>query len=286
MSLARAILALSRPFYLPTIWSNSLAGWWLAGGGHTERVPYVLLAGTFLALGGLFLNDAFDADYDQQHHPTKPIACGSISRSTVWRLGLSFLAAGALLLLLLGPLTGGLGLVLVFLLVLFNALHRFLPGAPLVLGLCRLLLYLLGGSIASQGINGSTIWCGLAIAIYTTGTACFRYWEEKPSAAKNWVVLLLLTPIFLAMIMNAHAYRQSALLLSLVLALWIIRSLRLSLWSNRKYFAATAHALTAGIVFADWLAVAHAPRDLSFIFIALFLAVLALQLLTIPRKAL
>jgi hypothetical protein len=70
--------------------------------------------------------------------------------------------------------------------------------------------------------------------------------------------------------MNADEYRKSAALLSVVLALWVIRALRSYLWAGDRQIGRTVSGLLAGIVFVDWLAVADAPRNLGLVFLALF----------------
>ena len=62
----RALLVLSRVSHLPTVWSNCLAGWWLGGGGNFAKLPLLFLGVSALYTGGMFLNDAFDADFDRQ----------------------------------------------------------------------------------------------------------------------------------------------------------------------------------------------------------------------------
>jgi len=41
--------------------------WCLAGRGNLEHLPLLLAGATLLYLGGMFLNDAFDADFDSEH---------------------------------------------------------------------------------------------------------------------------------------------------------------------------------------------------------------------------
>src|SRR5512142_1094831 len=147
MALVRTILALTRPARLPTVWSSCLAGWWLGGDRDWELLPLLLAGASFLFFGGAFLNDAFDADYDREHRPHRPIPAGEVAVQTVWRWGLAWLILGALLLLWLGKLSGTLGLILVLLIVFYTALHRQTSVAPVLKGLCRCFLYLLGASI-------------------------------------------------------------------------------------------------------------------------------------------
>src|SRR5229473_4560703 len=110
----RALLILGRVSNLPTVWSNCLAGWWLGGAGHFEKLPFLFAGATLLYVAGMFLNDAFDVGFDRRHRPERPIPSGAISLKSVWRWGFAFLASGAASLLWLGPVIGGLGLVLAF----------------------------------------------------------------------------------------------------------------------------------------------------------------------------
>lgn len=284
----RALLNLAHVERLPTIWSNCLAGWWLGGGGNIERLPFLFGGATLLFVGGAFLNDAFDAEHDREHRPERPIPSGAIKQRTVFRWSLVWLILGALLFVFLGERTGFLGLMLVLLVVVYNAFHRFLVGAPFLEGSCRFWLYMLGASMAEQGITGSAMWCGLALAFYVAGLAYLGKWEEKPGQTEYWPVALLVVPIVLALLMNVGRYREPAFLLSALVVLWCLRALRQTFWSSEPNVRRTVAELSAGIVFVDWLATCplssvleqqsnHAPRELSYAFIGLFLATVVLQ---------
>src|SRR5438105_11549728 len=99
MSRVSTFLVLGRVSNLPTVWSNCLAGWWLGGGGNFGNLPFLLAGATFLYVGGMFLNDAFDAEFDRRHRKERPIPSGMIALDSVWRWGLAWLALGALSLL-------------------------------------------------------------------------------------------------------------------------------------------------------------------------------------------
>ena len=279
MSFLRTILALSRPARLPTIWSNCLAGWWLGGGGNPGNFPTLFGGATMLFLGGACLNDAFDTEFDRLHRPGRPIPAGAIGHDMVFRWGVAFLATGALLFVFLGRTVGGLALAFVFFSVLYNALLRLLPFAPVLKGLCRCLLCLLGAATADRGVTGWSIWCGIALAAYVAGLSWLETWREKPSETKAWPVALLSVPVVLALIMDVNGFRETGLLLSAVLALWVLRCLRPAFWAPERDLARATADLVAGIVFVDWLAtcpvtmpgqVPPGPRELSFAFLILF----------------
>jgi hypothetical protein len=82
MTRLRTLLVLGRVSTLPTVWSNCLAGWWLSGGGSWERFAMICLGATCLYVGGMYLNDAFDAQFDQQHRPERPIPPARFARPT------------------------------------------------------------------------------------------------------------------------------------------------------------------------------------------------------------
>ena len=271
----RTAFLLSRPAGLPTIWSNCLAGWWLGGGGTPEKVPFLFAGATFLYLGAAFLNDAFDADWDRHHQPRRPIPAGAASLTTVWRWGVAWLVLGTLTLLWCGEATGGLALALAGCAIAYNAVHRLLVFSPALFGLCRFLLYLVASSTAVKGITGGTLWCGLALAAYAIGVRFLARSHATPTTPPSaWPLLPMTVPILLALIINVNGFREPALLLSLILALWALRCLRPVFWSGDPDVGKAAGGLVAGIVLVDWLAVAHAPRQLGFAFITLFLLAL------------
>src|SRR5215472_16127700 len=97
----RTLLILGRVSNLPTVWSNCLAGWILSGGGTAARFTLLCLGISCLYLGGMFLNDAFDSDFDAQHRSERPIPSGAIPLGQVWGCPLGSLLAGLLMVSLL-----------------------------------------------------------------------------------------------------------------------------------------------------------------------------------------
>ncbi len=274
---SRAFLALSRVSHLPTVWSNCLAGWWLGGGGNHQALPFLFAGATFLYLGGAFLNDAFDADYDRQYRRTRPIPSGAISPDAALRWGLTWMALGALSLLWLGQVSGGLALALAACILLYNTIHRLVTFSPVLLGLCRSLLYPIAASTAADGVTGWSLWCGLALGAYVAGLGFIARWENGRAPLSYWPLPLLAIPVLLALVMDTGRYREDGLLLAAVLLLWTLRCLRQTLWSAERKVDSTVAGLVAGIALVDWLAVADAPRALSAVFIACFLVTHLLQ---------
>jgi hypothetical protein len=276
----RALLALSRVSHLPTVWSNCLAGWWLGGHGNFAKLPLLFLGVSALYTGGMFLNDAFDADFDRQRRAERPIPSGAISLPAVWRWGLGWLGLGALCLTAVGKTTGMLTLVLLLCIVIYDATHKVVTASPWLMGICRFWVYVIAGSAGAAGVNGGPIWCGVALALYVAGLGYLAQHESSRRRAPYWPLALLTVPIVFAMLINAAEFRVPAMWLSLVLALWIALRGRTIFQAAKTNVGHIVSGLFAGIVLVDWLAVAPwCPQWqwLSLVFLILFIATLSLQ---------
>ncbi len=276
----RALLALSRVSHLPTVWSNCLAGWWLGGQGNGAKLPLVFLGVSALYTGGVFLNDAFDADFDRQRRAERPIPSGAISRAAVWRWGLVWFGLGVLSLAAVGKATGVLAIVLLLCIVIYDATHKVVTASPWLMGVCRFWVYVIAGSAGATGVNGEPIWCGAALAFYVAGLGYLAQHESSRGRVPYWPLALLAMPVVFGMLMNAAEYRPPALWLSLVLVLWIALRARTIFQAAETSVGHIVSGLSAGIVLVDWLAVAPwCPQRLwlSFVFLMLFGATLALQ---------
>ena len=81
-------LRLGRVSNLPTVWTNTLAALLLAGGTVADgRTVPLLLAMSLAYVGGMYLNDAFDARIDAIERPERPIPSGAISAHAVFAAG-------------------------------------------------------------------------------------------------------------------------------------------------------------------------------------------------------
>jgi 4-hydroxybenzoate polyprenyltransferase len=270
--LLRTLLVLGRVSNLPTVWSNCLAGWWLGGGGNHWKLPFLLLGVSALYTGGMFLNDAFDEEFDRQRRAERPIPSGKISAKLVWRFGFGQLALGILLLLFCGKVAAAAAMILAFSILLYDFTHKFFTASPWLMGACRFWVYVVAGAAGADGLNGFPIFCGAALAFYVVGLSYVARRESIRGAVPFWPLLLLAAPVVLALTMNVGEYHRSALWISIVLALWIIRCLRTLFLGGASNIGLLVANLLAGIVFVDWLAVAPIiPRTLSaVVFLVLF----------------
>src|SRR6266480_6768165 len=274
----RTLLILGRVSNLPTVWSNCLAGWLLGGGGTGWIFLVLCLGTTCLFLGGMFLNDAFDVEFDRQYRQERPIPSGQITVDEVWRWGFGWLGAGTAILILLNKTTGALAVVLLVCIVVYDAVHKLVGFSPVLMAACRFFLSLLAASTAVHGVTGLAVWSAFALAAYIVGLS-FLARQESPGGALNyWPCYLLAAPILLALAVNAGDFRRSALLLSAILALWIVQCLRHAFTMSDPNVGRAVGGLLAGIVLVDLLAVAGGQTIWTGLaFVLLFVAALLFQ---------
>src|SRR5204863_4939889 len=135
----------------------------------------------------MFLNDAFDADFDRQFRPERPIPSGAISEKEVWRWGINLLALGTLFLIFgTSPSTIILTLLLVGCIVLYDSVHKFFMLAPVLMAACRFLLYILAASAAKNGVTGLAVWSAIALACYVVGLSYLARKESRAAALRFW----------------------------------------------------------------------------------------------------
>lgn len=182
MPTLRTLLVLGRVSNLPTVWSNCLAGWLLGGGGDWWRFGLLCAGATCVYVGGMYLNDAFDTQFDQQHRSERPIPSGAISSSLVWRLGFTWLAAGVAALFLLGPVPAALTVGLSLSVLVYDAIHKIFAFSPVLMAACRFFLYLVAATATGNDLTGLAVWSALALAAYIVGLTHLA--KKKACAAR------------------------------------------------------------------------------------------------------
>lgn len=277
MATLRTLLVLGRVSNLPTVWSNCLAGWLLGGGGDWWRFGLLCFGATCVYVGGMYLNDAFDTQFDQQHRRERPIPSGAISAATVWRLGFAWLAAGVAALFCLGPTTAALAVGLSLSVLIYDAIHKIFAFSPVLMAACRFFLYLVAATATGNDLTGLAVWSGLVLAAYIVGLTHLAKKESLPGALRFWPCLFLGAPILLALLINTGPFQKPALLLCAALALWVLRCARRVWWTTQRDIGRAVAGLLAGIVLVDLLAVADQPPEFGGIFIGLFLLALLFQ---------
>lgn len=268
----RTLLVLGRVSNLPTVWSNCLAGWLMAGGSTGWRLFFLLFGSTLLYIGGMYLNDAFDADFDRQHRTERPIPSGRIDVNVVWWSGMGLLFVGALCLMSLGKLTAFLTFALIVSIILYDAIHKMVAFSPVLMAACRFFLFLVAASTGTYGLPGGALWVAFALAAYIVGLSYIARKESTRGAIKYWPAYLMAVPVGLAFIVNDEGFRLRGMVLSLILILWVCRCVWHTYGFGERNVGRTVSGLLAGIVLVDWLAIGGGNVWQGLIFVLLFAA--------------
>lgn len=199
-------LRLGRVSNLPTIWTNVMAATAIAGGDPLDwHTASVLLAMTMFYIGGMYLNDAFDREIDARERPTRPIPRGEIAPRPVFAVGFGLLVAGMALMTTFGPAAFVAGVGLSAAIISYDFYHKQNPFSPVLMGLCRLLVYV-GAALASIGAVPGAIWsAGIAMAAHVIGLTYAAKQEGLDRIDRLWPLVFLLIPLVLAMAALANA---------------------------------------------------------------------------------
>ena len=283
----KALLLLGRTSNLPTVWSNCLAAWLLAGGALSEvddvlKYAWLNIGATLLYLAGMFLNDAFDVKFDREHRAERPIPSGAISVKAVWILGIGQLILGTACVVWINIPAAVCALALVGSILWYDWLHKKITWSPLIMGLCRLFLYLLTGAVAVGTLTLPVVLGSVALWAYIVGLSNIARKEATKGSVNSWPCWLLLLPLILTFALPSLPGSQLSIGSGLIVAaliylLWTVRSLLFTFKSVMPQYGRTVSGLLAGIVLFDFLLAASQSFQLGLVFFALFALALIFQ---------
>lgn len=199
----QVLLRLGRVSNLPTVWTNVLAGVVLAG-AQIELFPLAILfiALSLFYIAGMYLNDAFDRDIDARERPEQPIPSGQISVGVVFTAGLAMLAVGEALLALVGfihesghgwgPVVAG--LVLALAILHYNVHHKGNPLSPLIMGFCRVLVYVIAALSVAPQLSKPVLLGAAALLAYVAGLTYAARQENLTEFQNLWPLACLGIP--------------------------------------------------------------------------------------------
>ena len=163
---------------LPTI--VSLPWFWL-----------LLLSSAGLYLGGMVLNDVFDANLDARERPERPIPSGAVSKTAATALGTLLMVVGVGAAWMAGSLSGTghtsvtIAIILAAVVILYDALLKSTLLGPLGMGTCRFLNVILGASCSGCW---ELVWANpqltiaAALGVYVFGVTWFARNEAGNSS--------------------------------------------------------------------------------------------------------
>jgi len=276
----RTLLILGRVSNLPTVWSNLLAGAVLADvQGNLSLLAAILSGGSFIYVGGMYLNDFCDAAFDAQHCPERPIPSGKISRGAVGRFAMLWFLLGFACLAPLGWPVALLALLLIAAVIAYDFHHKGVSWAPALMGFCRLLLYPLAALALPQRVDWTVV-CSdaAALGLYVAGITYLARGESRPGKPARWALLLLLAPLVIPCAVGMPNFLVLPWLAAATLLPAWMAWLLVPLWRKTKpSLGRVVAGLLAGIVFVDFLAVTPVLGWQSGWLLILFALALLLQ---------
>lgn len=270
-------LRLGRVSNLPTVWTNALAGAVLASGGAPDVGAVVLsgLALTFFYEGGMWLNDAFDAEIDAAERADRPIPNGEISRNAVFTGGWILMGIGAAISWLLSPTCGAIGLALTAAIVLYDWLHKRTVLSPVIMGATRFLSYCLA-AFAAATLTDAALWGALGLFAYIIGLTYAAKQEAYDKLGSAWPLAVLAAPLLYALTVGLA--EPSALIFLAVLVALVAFCLHRLFRRAKGDVPVAVVTLIAGISLYDATLIAAAGSfGLAVLAACGFLLTLALQ---------
>jgi 4-hydroxybenzoate polyprenyltransferase len=263
----RTYLRLGRVSNLPTVWTNVVAGALLAGGSAAPHalVPLCVALSLFY-VAGMFLNDAFDREFDARARPDRPIPAGEIGAAEVFGWGYAMMGVGVLILAVQAYAPGGAGtpwpavsgLLLAGAIVLYDVWHKANPASPLLMGSCRVLVYATaalaaGGRLSAQLVAGASM-----LLSYVAGLTYAAKQEDLGHVRRWWPLALVGAPLLYAAPALATSVTGAALYVAFLACVAYATSLL------RRGGASIGRAVAfyiAGISLLDGLLLARARVD-------------------------
>jgi 4-hydroxybenzoate polyprenyltransferase len=280
---AATALRLGRVSNLPTVWTNVLAAAVLADVPIGVAVGVVALASSLFYVGGMFLNDAFDREVDAHVRPERPIPSGVVRAGDVFAWGFGLLAAGALVAgvvarVVVGAATSGVvaGVALATAIVVYDAWHKQNPVAPVLMGLCRLLVYLLAAATLVGTVPSLVVGGGVVLLFYLVGLTYTARFETVGAVRNVWPLACLAVPFLIWSLAMRTGWPGTALYVGTLG--WVLTCISHLGWRTRVDVSRAVVGMIAGIALVDALAMASfGSMGLALVAVGCFLLTLALQ---------
>jgi hypothetical protein len=240
----------------PTVVSNVLVGAALAGVLQPDHPSVVMLAVAMVLYytAGMILNDVCDFTWDKVHRPSRPMPAGVVSRGSGTVAVAVLFAVGTVLLWYAGGINSVIsGVILIGVIALYDFWHKSNPASPLVMALCRVLVYVTAFVAFSWPLTTALGIASLLLVLYMTGLTAIAKSEARPSMVGYWpAAILFMGPFFYGL----RGGSFQAHVLATMLAIWILYSLRTVYREENRNIGLAIGRLIAGISMFDALVLA------------------------------
>lgn len=250
-----ALLSTARIANVPSVVSNIGVGILLGSIvlGAAFSWPWLLtVAAVAFYIGGNFLNDWADRDWDRQHRPERALPRGMFSEKSYFFAAIGCFGGGLVISGLYGWLAFVIAAALVGLIIFYTKIHKKTALSVIPMGMCRACLPLLGYVAMRGGISGTALFPATALLVYIIALSMSARGESRPDIqpVEKWQArgLLFFGGIIAAVLpfLISPVYGWIGLF---PFVLW----LALCLTKYRSPVPAHVSALLAGIPLVDWV---------------------------------
>lgn len=250
-------LALARISNSPTVVSNTLAGAALAGAVWPDgKIGFVAIAMVLFYTAGMYLNDLLDYAIDCRERPERPLQVGIVSRSAATTVVIALFGLGSILLWYVGLFPFLSGLVLIALIICYDRWHKSNPLSPLLMALCRLMVYVTAFLAFSVHSLSALLIPGGLLVLYVIGLTYIAKTENKPSMTNVSILAALFLPTLYFTVRQLQQWQLSTLPLILLFTAWVVYSVSFAFRTPKRQVGRTVGQLIAGISLLDSLVLA------------------------------
>jgi len=229
MRRVKAYAQLMRVSNAPTVVTNVLVGAAIAHSAVGIRLQFESVVSVLLIyFAGMMLNDVFDAKYDTQNKPDRPIPSGVVSRLEVAIVAMIAMAGGLAAAFSINQTVGLLAVVLCGCVLLYDWLHKLSPALVVVMGACRALVYAIGFSVVGSGRGVSLLWAVVISIVAYIALLTFVARREDDGSVGWRARLSVLMPLPIVapawVIAREQDFSGFAYITLLLFAVWMLRS--------------------------------------------------------------
>ena len=256
-------LALARISNSPTVVSNTLTGAALAGTLQLNgTLGFVAIAMVLFYTAGMYLNDLLDYAIDCRERPERPLPTGIVSRPTAIAVVIALFGSGSILLWSVGLYPFLSGLVLIALIICYDRWHKSNPLSPLLMALCRGMVYVTAFLVFSLQSLFNLLIPGCLLVLYVIGLTYIARTENKPGV----VNVAILVTLFLPGVYFVMRLPLFSLPLILLFTAWVAYSISFTYRSQKRQIGRTVGQLIAGVSLLDSLVLAASGSVLGTAF--------------------
>jgi len=249
----RAHLALARVSNSPTVVTNVLAGAALGTGTTGDaRTALIAVAMVLFYTAGMYLNDLMDIRIDRRERPERPLPSGLVTPGEALAVTVLLFGAGSALLWAAHPAAFVSGLILIGLIVLYDAWHKTNPLSPVFMAFTRMLVYVTAFVAFTTAFTTPLVTWTLLLGAYIVGLTYIAKTENKPSLARYWPAALVLAPAAYA----AATPSLGAWALALAFIAWSAHGMTFVYDTRRRSVGRAVASLIAGVSLLDALVLA------------------------------